>query len=132
MADINFGAITEALNNKVDLVMGVPQDAVDYVVAMQRPTADNNYTWYRKYKSGWVEQGGQVQNSNQSTFDTVALPVEMSDANYMVNLTSGVSGNAFVLRATNRTVISFVIACDKFSNTDPVGAKLWSVCGMAA
>ena len=30
----------------------------DYVVAWQSPTADNNYTWYRLYKSGWVEQGG--------------------------------------------------------------------------
>ena len=27
-------------------------DAIDYVIAWQTPTADNNYTWYRKYKSG--------------------------------------------------------------------------------
>ncbi|MBP9999681.1 MAG: hypothetical protein KBT14_03260, partial [Proteobacteria bacterium] len=31
---------------------------IDYVVESQTPTAENNYTWYRKYKSGWVEQGG--------------------------------------------------------------------------
>lgn len=32
----------------------------DYVVAWQMPTSDNNYTWYRKYKSGWLEQGGKL------------------------------------------------------------------------
>lgn len=32
----------------------------DYVVAWQMPTATNNYTWYRKYKSGWLEQGGKL------------------------------------------------------------------------
>lgn len=33
-------------------------DNYDFVVESQLPTAENNYTWYRKYKSGWVEQGG--------------------------------------------------------------------------
>ena len=38
MADINVGAITEALNNKVDLpTPSTPQDAVDYVVEKTRP-----------------------------------------------------------------------------------------------
>lgn len=32
----------------------------DYVVAWQMPTSNNNYTWYRKYKSGWLEQGGKL------------------------------------------------------------------------
>ena len=59
MTDINVGAITEALNNKIDLpTPSTPQDAVDYVVEKQDPTSANGYTWYRKYKSGWVEQGG--------------------------------------------------------------------------
>ncbi|MBO4672683.1 MAG: hypothetical protein J5608_03465, partial [Alphaproteobacteria bacterium] len=31
---------------------------LDYVIESQNPTAENNYTWYRKYKSGWIEQGG--------------------------------------------------------------------------
>lgn len=83
-ADINVGAITEALNNKVDLVIGVPQDAVDYVVAMQRPTADNNYTWYRKYKSGWVEQGGYVA-SNGNSDQHITLPVQMAYCTYNVD-----------------------------------------------
>lgn len=51
----------------------------DYVVASQLPTADNNYTWYRKYKSGWVEQGGTGTASL-----TVTLPIEMADTNYVI------------------------------------------------
>ena len=51
---------------------------IDYVIQSQLPTAQNNYTWYRKYKSGWVEQGG-VSTSHEITF-----PIEMADTNYMV------------------------------------------------
>ena len=32
----------------------------DYVVAWQNPTAENNYTWFRRYKSGWITQGGKL------------------------------------------------------------------------
>lgn len=30
------------------------------VIEFQAPTSANNYTWYRKYADGWVEQGGCV------------------------------------------------------------------------
>ncbi len=53
---------------------------IDYVIASQAPTAENNYTWYRKYKSGWVEQGGYYTGNAT----TVTLPVQMSDTNYSV------------------------------------------------
>lgn len=82
MSDINVGAISEALNNKVDLPSPtIPQDAVDYVIEMQRPTADNDYIWYRKYKSGWVEQGGQLSTGGSGD-KLITLPVEMSGTNY--------------------------------------------------
>jgi hypothetical protein len=54
----------------------------DYVVESQQPTAGNNYTWYRKYKSGWVEQGG-IATTDGSNATPITLPVEMVDANYM-------------------------------------------------
>ena len=57
----------------------------DYVIASQTPSADNNYTWYRKYKSGWIEQGGKISTTSSGT--TVNLPVTMSDANYTINAT---------------------------------------------
>lgn len=30
-----------------------------YCVEYQAPTSANNWTWYRKYADGWIEQGGQ-------------------------------------------------------------------------
>ena len=68
----------------------------DYVVESQMPTAGNNYTWYRKYKSGWVEQGGRT-NANYSPGKTVTLPVTMTDTNYCaiaMNNTSTTASNA--------------------------------------
>ena len=60
----------------------------DYVVESQVPTADNNYTWYRKYKSGWVEQGGElspiVTGSNTWKNFTVTLPIGMANSHYCV------------------------------------------------
>lgn len=140
-ADINVGAITEALNNKVDLVNGVPQDAVDYVVAMQRPTADNNYMWYRKYKSGWVEQGGVFTNTASSAkFNSISLPIAMGSTNYVVNTTcastytsANSSSHAYAMEkgavVNNLTTTAFEV----FTQDSSSGSKvLWQVSGMAA
>ena len=49
---------------------------LDYVIASQAPTSTNDYTWYRKYKSGWIEMGGKASSK------TVNLPVTMANTNY--------------------------------------------------
>ena len=81
MSEINVGYISEALNDKSDRdLMNVDNTAgADAVIAYQLPTAQNNYPWYRKYKSGWVEQGGVV-----TTNAIVYLPITMSDTNYTI------------------------------------------------
>ena len=105
----------------------------DYVVEWQAPTDLNNYTWYRKYKSGWVEQGGQSDNSSQSTPYTVTLPVPMQNANYTAMVTSTVTGNGYIPRAYDRTTTTFQIRCDVFSSgSNPTAVRLWYVCGMGA
>lgn len=48
----------------------------------QLPTSENNYTCYRKYKSGWVEQGGLV-NDITGNPGTVNLIIEMSFSYYI-------------------------------------------------
>ncbi|MFQ6760333.1 MAG: hypothetical protein ACLRFM_02970 [Alphaproteobacteria bacterium] len=57
---------------------------IDYVVASQSPTAENNYTWYRKYKSGWVEQGQKQINCPHNSVQTITLPIPMMDNTYVV------------------------------------------------
>ena len=56
----------------------------DYVIETQLPTKENNYTWYRLYKSGWVEQG-KFRNSMESNVNTTCmLIIPMKDTNYFV------------------------------------------------
>ncbi len=61
----------------------------DYVIQSQMPTAENNYTWYRKYKSGWVEQGGKasVTGYGQTSNTTITLPVEMANSDFFAMAT---------------------------------------------
>ena len=84
---IELGGITESLNDKTDRDMR-NVDTVsggDAVIEYQVPTASNNYTWYRKYRSGWVEQGGVVDYGSQVTDIQkiqVNLPITMADNRY--------------------------------------------------
>lgn len=54
---------------------------IDTVVAFQAPTASNNRTWYRKYASGWVEQGG-ILTAAHNSYGLYTLPIEMADTYY--------------------------------------------------
>lgn len=135
MADIDIGKISEALNNKIDLPTGDSQDGIDFVVDWQEPTADNGYTWYRKYKSGWVEQGGLANQttSSASVGSTVVLPVEMLDENYFITFcnysnTTGNGSTAYVqdTAVTNITATGFKF-CRNYN-----GPKRWEVKGIAA
>ena len=70
----------------------VMPDNYDFVIECQTPSADNNYTWYRKYKSGWVEQGGYSAYAGGWGTKTINLPVTMRDVYY--TLTIGGDGTA--------------------------------------
>lgn len=131
MADIDFGQLSEALNDKADRdLMNVDTTAgADVVVEYQTPTAENNYTWYRKYKSGWVEQGGLYTNpSATSSGYTQSLPVAMADANYQVTVsvfTSTPNVHYYAPKSSGRTTTSFVI-------TPNASQVMWEVKGFAA
>lgn len=92
MPDINVAQILEALNSKVDLADGKTQADVDYVVYTQVPSAENNWSFVRLYKSGWVEQGGRCEIS-RDTATTVEIPVEMSNTNYQMSITASKPGS---------------------------------------
>ena len=90
--DIDLGAVTEALNNKTDtggenITSTLPQSlfqvcGADTVIDFQVPSAGNSYTWYRKYASGWVEQGGFITGWNaRDNVGLITLPFTMADTN---------------------------------------------------
>lgn len=85
MSDINIDAIADSLNNKVDLPsVATSQDDIDFVIEWQKATADNDYTWYRKYKSGWVEQGGCCDGTIDHRTNPITIPMPMSNAKYTI------------------------------------------------
>lgn len=113
---------------EVDALVNSALASADYVIAFQAPTSANGYTWYRKYKSGWVEQGGRYPNrQNIST----TMPVEMSDTNYSVVLTyetdsANSAQYASLSISTSKTTTTFTI-----KNAGSIYGG-WQVSGMAA
>ena len=113
------------------------ENLLDFVVESQLPTAENNYTWYRKYKSGWIEQGGYVAGGGSGVL--VSLIKRMANTNYQINLTgflhSGTAGNTAsvstdrgVITATNFYVNNYV---ENGSNKGSGVGFWWSVSGIA-
>ena len=95
------------------------------LVAVQRPTAANGYTWYRKYSDGWVEQG----SCNPNNQHTITLPVHMQDENYtLVNAAGGHTGSGadIVIYITAKSATGFTWAPDRSIYIN------WYVCGYAA
>ena len=52
---------------------------IDFVIESWK---DGNGNWYRKYRSGWCEQGGYIAKVSSSSWITVTFLVEMQDTNY--------------------------------------------------
>jgi len=104
----------------------------DYVIQSQTPSADNNYNWYRKYKSGWVEQGGIIQGGSVS----VTLPVTMSDTNYVIltgNHNYSDSGGTAVAVFYNKSTTAFSLQARWNGGADASGMNMcWEVKGIAA
>jgi hypothetical protein len=135
MEPVNTGVILEALNNKTDRNMrNVDTGAkADSVIDYQEPTAENGYTWYRKYASGWVEQGGIISTNVDAAF-IQTLPIVMASNNYNVVVTrktiSDDTGtiNSRWCRVYDLTTTTFT-TWGKYGNHTDV---FWQVCGMSA
>ncbi len=73
-----------ALANKADKDLSNCPADYDYVVESKLPTADDP-TWYRKYKSRWLEQGGLVTSASDVS---VTLPKPFANTNYSLQCTN--------------------------------------------
>lgn len=129
--NVAWGSIGGSLSNQTDLadellnlvvMLSRKVDKGHQVVAFQAPTAQNNYTWYRKYADGWVEQGG-IYNTSALTY-----LIPMADTNYIMFLqpmdTSGkYAMNCQSLTTTGASINSEASQWHNYS---------WQVSGMAA
>lgn len=138
---INLGAVGEALNDKMDrdgLNADIKPAAgydVDYVVEWKTLTASDP-TWYRKYASGWVEQGGTLSNSDGSaTLHTITLPIPMQNTYYYASRSNYYTGNNhdpyadYIVGIREKTTTTIKIWSDATGHTTNT---MWEVKGMAA
>lgn len=101
------------------------------VIAFQESTAANNYTWYRKYADGWVEQGGRTSlNSGISSSNKqITFPIEMANSNYYANVSQDANAGAQLVMHGWQHTTYMTIGTNSVTST---GYVEWEVKGMAA
>ena len=126
---------TEVLSDVAGLKQAT-DGMIDYVVESQEPTEANGYSWYRLYKSGWVEQGGYVLIDNNADV-AVTLPVPMTDTSYSVTIgqikatVSGYYYNHAGIVTITETSVTLTNRRFSGSGTNNMGVY-WTVQGKAA
>lgn len=124
------GLNAEDFNDKADTDFG-NTSMIDYVTSFQRPTAENNYTWYRKYKSGWVEQGGRFGGG--SGVLSVTLPITMADTNYELAVFANISDGTYFGTGYKVSTSNINIWTTNYVGTmNRQTGSSWRVSGMAA
>lgn len=128
---VSDGTNSKQLSAKPDGTLTWDGKQIVRLVAEQKATSANNYTWYRKYSNGLVEQGGIHHRG--SAGDTVNLPIAMSNEYYELQLTA-VNPTNINRYAYANTYTSTYFKCgtadDQSPNND--GDIRWYVCGYAA
>lgn len=126
-------AISEIISS-LNLQISKTENLLDYVVETQPPTAENNYTWYRKYKSGWVEQGGLVATSSSDS-SIITLPVTMVDTNYQIiainEPTDSINAWGWVfVKRNSKTTTGFMLSSRYGSGQEVSLRARWQVSGL--
>lgn len=110
------------------------------VIAFQAPTSANNYTWYRKYADGWVEQGGRctvpATNSNTSSSVTVTLPVPIAAPEQATLAYNGMDSTKYYANCEDMaSVTTTTVSIGRWNNGNQVAVARyynWSLSGMSA
>lgn len=136
-ATVSSGTITSF--NPKTVFHAADYSSGDYVIDFQAPTAANSYTWYRKYKSGWVEQGGCYENATdaQDITTRVTLPITMADNLYTAIATAGRNTDNAADRSGytsifTQTTTTLGIGWYGVNSTNTMRRISWQVSGMAA
>ncbi len=110
----------------------------DYVIETQIPTPENNYSWYRLYKSGWVEQGkttsiGNLSDGQSSSVEDTFV-ITMANTNYQVIATPTASNysNRVFANFGDKTTTGLLVGVRNIGgNTNSITVN-WQVSGMSA
>jgi len=105
----------------------------DYVVETQLPTADNDYTWYRKYKSGWTESG-MLTHVYRTTEQNVVFnfPVSYATLPTLVIQLAKIEAGAGTQTATYEYTVPHTITATSFQIKTSSWGTSWYAYGMIA
>lgn len=115
--DIDYGQVTESLNDKLDRDFSNSIVPMDFIVATKSATNEDP-TWFRMYKSGWIEQGGTINVNYNNSSTQVIFPKEFKNTNYSISLSIGgfVSSGVIQTSWENKTSTTFDIHGDYSAN----------------
>ena len=82
-------------NGNENVLVSVPMDMADYVIETKTGLSGTNYNngWYRKYKSGWVEQGFTTVPPN-GNWNVYTLPIPFINITYSAVCSTGPGNTA--------------------------------------
>lgn len=112
-----------------NIIAGGPDE--HRVIEFQEPTAANNYTWYRKYVDGWVEQGGGVDGT-RTGYQSITLPLEMANTYFNLSITrkAGTATSVVNTWAQNPNASGSTTTITFYTSGET--GIFWEVSGMAA
>ena len=123
---VQAAEFTGALSGKANTDLSNVLANIDYVVESKVPT-ESDPSWYRKYKSGWLEQGGLVASTSGATGTVQTLLKPFANANYTLTATArGTFDRTFLI--TSKTATTFSCAY----SSSAVGAYDWRAEGLGA
>lgn len=97
-----------ALSGKANTNLSNVSSNIDYIVESK---VNSDGSWYRKYKSGWLEQGGIGLTVSTDGTKTVTLIKPFKDTKYIVNWLDqdgSTNTNSGTRGISNKTTTSFV------------------------
>lgn len=128
----------QGLSGKVDLPAGKTNTDVDFVAESY---SDENGNWYRVYKSGWIEQGGQYRTdtTQRQSWGVITFLKPFTDTNYTVQAVThspyrDATNLVYMGMASigNKTTTKVDVGAYGFSNVDVNNGFDWYACGQGA
>ncbi len=134
--DQTAGLNAEMFNGKADTDLANVASNIDYVVESQ---INPDGSWYRKYKRGWIEQGGSLSYAEVvQAWELITLLKPMQDLNYNITIMplskyrSDTSAYAIMTSVGNKTTTSFLANCYGVSPVDQSVGFTWKAEGQGA
>jgi len=138
--DLEITKVAQDLADKANRSLTNTADNVDFVVESY---SDENGNWYRKFKSGWLEQGGVLPVLSKAANKVVSLLKPFATKKYTVLTQNYHNGDTINVNSQfgshsvgrfsvfNFTATSFNVYYG-FSSKDGLEQKIWYACGQGA